>query len=67
MANLSAAVRLADRVYVYDNSVDDAGALLCARTQDGKLRKIYADLPRWVAEAVDPLERHPQFVDMRAA
>lgn len=32
MANLSAAIALADRVYVYDNSVDGVEATLCARS-----------------------------------
>lgn len=67
MANLSAVIRLADRVYVYDNSVDDVEARLCARTQDAKLRKIYGALPEWVGDAVESLERHPDFVDLRAA
>lgn len=67
MANLSAAIRLSDRVYVYDNSIDDTEARLCARTVDGRLRKIYGELPTWVADAVCPLERHPEFVDLRAA
>lgn len=66
MANLSAAILLADRVYVYDNSVDDVEARLCARTQDGEVRKIYGALPSWVAEAVEPLPRHSDFVDLRA-
>ncbi|HEV3191643.1 MAG TPA: hypothetical protein VGY54_14135 [Polyangiaceae bacterium] len=30
-----AAIRLADRVYVYDNSVDGIEARLSVRTQDG--------------------------------
>jgi predicted ABC-type ATPase len=67
MANVSAAVRLADRAYVYDNSIDDVEARLCFRSQDGKLRKIYGDLPGWVVDATQGLERHAQFVDMRAA
>lgn len=66
-ANLSSAIRLADRVYVYDNSVDGVEAQLCFRTQDGLLRKIYGAMPQWVADAAAPLARHPQFVDMRAA
>lgn len=66
MASLSAAIRLADRSYVYDNSIEDTQASLCARTVDGQLRKIYGDLPEWVAAAVERLERHPQFVDLRA-
>jgi predicted ABC-type ATPase len=67
MANLAAVLRLADRAYVYDNSIDDAEARLCARTVDGQLRKIYGELPEWVAGAVGSIERHPQFVDLRAA
>lgn len=66
-ANLSAAIRLADRVYVFDNSVDDADARLCARTQEGRLRKIYGPLPAWISSAIDPIERHADFVDGRAA
>lgn len=67
MANLSAAIQLADRVYVYDNSVDDVEARLCARTQDATLRKIYGSLPDWVGDSVESLERHADFVDLRAA
>ncbi len=67
MANLSAAIQLADRVYVYDNSVDNAEALLCARTQDGALRKVYVALPQWVSDAVAPLPRHADYADMRVA
>ena len=48
LANLSPAIEIADRVYIYDNSVEDVDAQLCARTIDGGLRKIYGPLPRWV-------------------
>ena len=67
MANLASAISLADRIYLYDNSIDDVEARLCARTQDGQLRKIYGLLPLWVADAVASLARHPEFVDARAA
>lgn len=67
MANLSAAILLANRVYVYDNSVDNVEAQLCVRTHGGLLRKIYGELPEWVSDAVRDLERHPEFVDLRAA
>jgi predicted ABC-type ATPase len=53
MANLSAAISLADRVYAYDNSVDDVEARLCARTEDGAVRKIYGELPDWVTGSSD--------------
>lgn len=65
MANLSAAIRLADRVYVYDNSVEMTDARLCARTHDGRLRKVYGPLPVWVAAAVEDLPRHDELVDLR--
>jgi predicted ABC-type ATPase len=64
VGNLGSAIALADRVYIYDNSVDAVEARLCARTQDGLLRKIYGALPQWIADAVGPLERHPDFVDL---
>jgi predicted ABC-type ATPase len=67
MANLSVAVRKADRVYIYDNSVDGVEAMLCARTQDGLVRKIYGPLPDWVDDALRDVPKHPDFVDMRAA
>lgn len=65
MGNLSAAIEIADRVYVYDNSIDGADARLCLRTQDWLLRKIYGDLPEWVADTVSTLGRHAQFADLR--
>jgi predicted ABC-type ATPase len=65
IANLSAAIELADRVYIYDNSIEDRDAELCARTQDGQLRKVYVHLPEWIADAVDPLPRSSDFVDLR--
>jgi predicted ABC-type ATPase len=67
MANRSAAIELADRVYIDDNSVDDVDARLFVRTESGKLRKVYGSLPAWVEDAVRGLGRHPQFVDLRAA
>ncbi|MBP9113958.1 MAG: zeta toxin family protein [Polyangiaceae bacterium] len=65
MTNLSSAVELADRVYIYDNSVDDEEAVLYARVQDGLLRKIYAELPPWIGEVASSLSQHPEFVDAR--
>jgi predicted ABC-type ATPase len=66
MGNLVAAIRVADRVYVYDNSIDGTEARLCVRTQDGLLRKIYTEPPEWVSDAVSALGRHPQLVDARS-
>ena len=67
MANLSAAIQLADRTYIYDNTVDGVDAALCARTADGAVRKIYCALPSWVADAVEPLAVHRDFVDLRTS
>jgi predicted ABC-type ATPase len=64
VGNLGAAIALADRVYIYDNSVDAVEARLCARTQDGLLRKVYGPLPQWIGDAVTPLEKHTDFVDL---
>ena len=65
LANLTPAIRLANRVYIYDNSVQDIDARLCARTIDGHLRKVYGPLPEWIASVIDPLPRHAEFVDLR--
>jgi predicted ABC-type ATPase len=67
LANLPLAIDLAHRVYAFDNSVDGVEARLCARTQDGQLRKVYGALPDWVAAAAEALPRHPSFADVRTA
>lgn len=67
IANLSAAIEVADRVYIYDNSVEDVEALLCLRTADGAIRKVYAALPGWIAAATASIPKHSQFVDQRVA
>jgi predicted ABC-type ATPase len=66
IANLASAIALADRVYVYDNSVDAIEARLCVRTMDGCLRKIYGPLPEWIADSIVGLAHHPDLVDLRA-
>ncbi len=46
--NCKKASKLADRTYVYDNSIDDAEARLLFRMTDGKLFKQYVkDIPEW--------------------
>ena len=66
IANLAAAIELADRVYIYDNSEEDCDARLCARTEDKLLRKIYEELPVWVRDSVAGLPFHEKFVDARS-
>ena len=48
IVNCKRCVALADRVYVYDNSIDDADARLLFRMTDGQLFKQYTDdIPEW--------------------
>lgn len=48
IVNCKRCVSLVDRVYVYDNSVDDADARLLFRMTDGQLFKQYTDdIPEW--------------------
>ncbi len=65
MTNLSAALAVSDRAYLYDNSVEGADARLVARTSQGLQRKIYGAVPTWIEDALGPLPRHPEFVDAR--
>ncbi len=67
MANASVLMQIADRVYLFDNSVDGVDAVLCARTEDGNLRKIYAPLPAWASAALHGLPHDSRFVDLRSA
>lgn len=48
IANCIALAPYVDRLYVYDNSIEDAEAQLLFRLSDGKLAKRYVDqLPGW--------------------
>lgn len=48
LVNCKRCVSIADRVYVYDNSVDDVEARLLYRLTDGQLFKRYIDdVPEW--------------------
>ena len=49
LENISKAIKIADRVYLYDNSVENAAPRLILRTVDGITAKQYTDtLPEWV-------------------
>jgi predicted ABC-type ATPase len=52
MANLSEAISLVDRAYLYDNSLWEHPAQLCARTIDHSSVKVYGALPDWVTDAL---------------
>lgn len=48
--------RFADRVYFYDNSVDNQNAQLLFRTTDGKFVKQYiAELPQWTESIIEQI------------
>lgn len=60
-ANLAAGLKLTDRGYLYDNSVDASveggGIWLVARVRDGVTAKRYAsDMPMWAQRALDELQ-----------
>lgn len=53
--NCKRCTTLADRIYIYDNSVDDADARLLFRMTDGKLFKQYTDnIPEWAITILKP-------------
>lgn len=48
IANATQAIRIVDRAYIYDNSIDDSIPVLLYRTIDGKVAKQYvANIPLW--------------------
>lgn len=55
LANCVMAARIADRAYIYDNSVDDAPPRLLFRTSDGKLTKQYGNINPWALEILESI------------
>ena len=58
LANCSVAARIADRAYIYDNSVDNSPAQILFRTSEGKLIKAYGEINPWAREIL--LEISPE-------
>jgi predicted ABC-type ATPase len=56
LANCSVAARVADRAYIYDNSVDNAPARLLFRTSEGKLTKQYGEINPWAREILSQID-----------
>lgn len=56
LANCSVAARIADRAYIYDNSVDNESAQLLFRTSEGKLIKHYGDINPWALEILREID-----------
>ena len=52
ISNCRQLIRQADRLYLYDNSVDGADPRLMCRFVDGKLEKQYGDLRPWAKALV---------------
>ena len=50
LANCAAAAQIADRAYIYDNSVDDVPARLLFRASDGQVVKRYGQINAWATE-----------------
>jgi predicted ABC-type ATPase len=57
IANCALLAPLVDRLYVYDNSVEDAFPALLFRASKGKLVKQYAPLHAWSALIFNTLSR----------
>lgn len=56
--NCSRVIRFVDRMYVYDNSVEQSSAKLLFRTVDGSLTKKYVqNLPQWADILLDGLKQ----------
>lgn len=56
LANCSVAARIADRAYIYDNSVDDSPAQILFRTSEGKLIKHYGEINPWAREILREID-----------
>jgi predicted ABC-type ATPase len=59
LANCSVAVQIADRAYIYDNSVDNSPARILFRTSEGKLIKHYGEINPWASEILQGID--PEF------
>lgn len=56
IAQCAAIAPWVDRLYLYDNSVDDAEAKLVLRAGEGQLVKMYQEAPEWMAPIIESLE-----------
>ncbi len=59
LANCSVAASIADRAYVYDNSVDNVSPKLVFRTIEGKLIRHFGDINPWALEILREID--PEF------
>lgn len=61
LANCTLAAALADRAYLYDNSVDNAAARLLCRLSEGRLVKSYGHINPWARAILHQMD--PSFPD----
>jgi predicted ABC-type ATPase len=57
IANCACAASLVDRLYVYDNSVENAFPTLLFRAINGRVEKQYAEPNRWAKEILQTLKK----------
>lgn len=55
IANCSQAAKIVDRMYVYDNSIEDVFPQLLFRTISGKEKKIYTEINPWAKDILDSI------------
>lgn len=55
IANCVKALAWVDRIYFYDNSETNADPLLLFRVSDGKITKIYTEIPPWAKGIIDAI------------
>lgn len=55
IANCSVAASLADRAYIYDNSIDYAEPKLMFRTSSGTIKKVYSEIHEWAKDIYSTL------------
>ena len=58
LASCSPALKLANRGYVYDNSIDNSQARLLFRTADGSLTKSYGEINSWAQEGFNAMKKN---------
>ncbi|MFZ1829152.1 MAG: zeta toxin family protein [Candidatus Competibacteraceae bacterium] len=56
LANCSVTARIADRAYIYDNSVEEAPARLLFRTEEGRLIRHYGHINPWAHEILRKID-----------
>lgn len=59
IANCVAVATLVDRLYLYDNSVDDVAAQLVLRASAGKVTRQYGPGRAWMVSIADELDQAP--------